>query len=389
MDEMQVQGGREAAEKKGGRGRRFLVFFLILLAVLSVVVVVAYRDGTGLDVLRRYFNYGGSASAAETEYLYESDASSRFALLDDRLVTVSDSALQILKADGKEVYSKALQMRAPALSVGGGYAAAVDVGGSQLLVVDREGERLSLTADEAEPFISANLNGNGWLAVTERTKNYKASVSVYNDKMQKVFTFNSSRRFVMDAWVTEDGRSLAAVTLGQADSVFVSDIVLYDLDSKDPRTTYSITDGLVLSIGQVGGRLTTVADTGISFADTAGKLRGTYSYAEEYLREYDLGADNCAVLLLNRYRSGSVGRLVTVGTDGTQQAELDIRDEVLDLSAAGRYIAVLYTDRLVIYTTQLQEYATFSGIDSVKGVCMRSDGSAVLLGARKATVFVP
>ena len=152
---------------------------------------------------------------------------------------------------------------------------------------------------------------------------------------------------------------------------------------------YGITDGLVLSIGQVGGRLTTVADTGISFADTAGKLRGTYSYAEEYLREYDLGADNCAVLLLNRYRSGSVGRLVTVGTDGTQQAELDIRDEVLDLSAAGRYIAVLYTDRLVIYTTQLQEYATFSGIDSVKGVRMRSDGSAVLLGARKATVFVP
>ena len=207
--------------------------------------------------------------------------------------------------------------------------------------------------------------------------------------MQKVFTFNSSRRFVMDAWVTEDGRSLAAVTLGQADSVFVSDIVLYDLDSKDPRTTYSITDGLVLSIGQVGGRLTTVADTGISFADTAGKLRGTYSYAEEYLREYDLGADNCAVLLLNRYRSGSVGRLVAVGTDGMQQAELDIRDEVLDLSAAGRYIAVLYTDRLVIYTTQLQEYATFSGIDSVKGVRMRSDGSAVLLGARKATVFVP
>ena len=45
----------EAEAKKARRPRRFLRFFLILAVVLAVVLVAAYRDGTGFDVLRRFF----------------------------------------------------------------------------------------------------------------------------------------------------------------------------------------------------------------------------------------------------------------------------------------------------------------------------------------------
>ena len=66
-----------------------------------------------------------------------------------------------------------------------------------------------------------------------------------------------------------------------------------------------------------------------------------------------------------------------------------LREEVLDLSAAGRYLSVLYTDRCVIYSSALQEYASLVGTDGIRAVLQRADGSALLLGAEEARLFVP
>ena len=68
---------------------------------------------------------------------------------------------------------------------------------------------------------------------------------------------------------------------------------------------------------------------------------------------------------------------------------LKLLAKVLDLSAAGRYLAVLYTDRCVIYSSALQEYASLVGTDGIRAVLQRADGSALLLGAEEARLFVP
>ena len=95
------------------------------------------------------------------------------------------------------------------------------------------------------------------------------------------------------------------------------------------------------------------------------------------------------VLLLNRYQSGSVGRLVTVGTDGGEIASLDVNEEVLSVSAEGRYIAVLYLDRLVVYNRDLQVYASLNGTGYAREALMRPDGSVLLLGSESAKLFLP
>ena len=295
----------------------------------------------------------------------------------------------MLDASGGEVWSTPVNMAAPALASGGGRAVAYDVGGTALYVVDEKGLLLSLTADGEEPFIAASLNREGWLAVTAEKKNYKGCVSVYDKNLELVFEFKSSRRFLLDGWVTDDSSRLAAVTLGQENSVFVSSVVLYNLTEEEPFGDYTITDGLVAAIGQQGGRLVTVSDTCLTFADTDGKDTASYSYGGSYLREYDLGGEDFAVVLLNRYQTGSVGRLVTVDGDGKELGSLDVNQEILSLSASGRYLAVLYMDRLVIYNRELQVYASLKGTDYAKSVLMRPDGSALLLSSESASLFLP
>ena len=381
--------GAKEPPKKRRMLRKFLIFLLVLIAVLGLVLVAAWRDGTGFDALRRYFASGTEAVGGEkTVYRYDTDNTNRFARVGTgSLVILSDTSLRLLGPDGSEVWSANVKMNAPALGQGGGLAVAYDIGGTALYVLDETGPRLELTSDG--PLVSANLNSSGMLAVTTQISGTKGHVDVYGADMQVLFAFNAHRRFVADACVTEDGGYLAAVTMGQADSVFISNLVIYDLTQEDPVADYSVPDGLVTAMTGRGDRILTVTDTCLAVGNTAGKLVGTYSYNGEYLREYDLGGEDYTVLQLNRYQSGSVGRLVTVDDDGEEIASLDVAEEVRDVSACGRYLSVLYADRLVVYNRQLQAYATLHGPEHTREVLTRADGSVLMIGADSAELFLP
>lgn len=381
----------EAAEREAqkSRRRRFLIFFLVLAAVLLVVLAAAWRDGTGFDILRRTFSYQNQAGEGEAVYEYDASSQNRFAVLGDRLVVLSSTKLQILDPEDGEIWSVNVSMSAPALVQSGDRAAAYDVGGTDLYVLNEEGELLHLTAEEGEPFLAASLNEDGWLAVTEEKAASKGWVSVYDPDLELVFEFKSSQRFVMDACVTDNGKYLAAVTLGQETGTFVSNVVIYDLGKQDPEAEYDVTDGLVAAITDRDGQLVSVSDTCLTLANTKGEVEATYAFSGAYLRGYDLGGDGFVPLLLGRYRSGSVGRLVTVNDKGEEIASLDVSEEVLDLSAAGRYLAVLYADRLVVYNQELEVYATYESADYASGVLVRSDGSALLMSGESASLFLP
>ena len=372
--------------KKRHRLRRFLLFLLALVAVLAVVLVAAWRDGTGFDILHRYFSYDQEGDS----YTYDAASSNRFALLGERLVVLSDTSLRLLGQGEEEIWSTQVKMDAPCLSTGGGRAVAYDVGGTELYVLDENGLVKEFTADADHAFLAATLNAEGWLAVTAEKRGDKGAVTVYNDQLSDpVFQFNSSDRFVTDGYVTDDCKRLAAVTLGQENGVFVSNIVLYDLNAEDPVGDYDVSDGLVLAIGQQDDLLVTVTDTCLALTDRDGEDQVRYDYGGAYLREYAMEGDGFTALLLNRYKSGSVGTLVTVDEEGQEIASLEVREEVLGLSAAGRYLGVLYLDRLVIYNQDLQEYAVLNGISYAKTVLMRQDGTALLVGSQKAELFLP
>ena len=209
--------------------------------------------------------------------------------------------------------------------------------------------------------------------------------------MTRIFDLTSGERFVAEARISDDGNTLAAVRLGQEDGVFISSVVLYDLreaGEKTPIADYSIPNGLVLSTGEQRGRLVTVSDTCVTCASYSGRVEGSYDCGSAYLRAYSLG-DEFTALLLNRYQAGNVGRLVTVDAEGAELGSLEIHEEVRSLSAAGRYLAVLYTDRLVVYNENLQVYASLRGITGVSSAVMRPDGSALLFSTESASQFLP
>ena len=383
----QKQGA--AGEKPKRSGLRSLPKLLLLLAVVLVVVVLtSMEDGNHFASLRRWLMYGDSGTG-QNYYTYVADGNNRFALLGEDLLVTNQNTVQLLSDDGTIRYSLSVSMTTPMVSVGGDVAAVCDVGGSSLYLLDETGTRREMTLSSGLRYYSARLNSVGWLAVTEEKNGYKASISVYNSSGELVFSFDSYDSYITDALVTEDCRSVVAVSLAPQDSVFSSTLLVYDLSEAVLTASCPIRDGLPMDITCTGDELLALCDTRLAIADLEGNTILDYPYGSMYLHDYAFGGKDFCALLLGKYKAGNICELTTFDLEGQQIASLEVTEEVLDLSAAGNYLAVLYSDSLVIYTRDLQEHARLDGTDYAGHVIMEPGGTAMVITGTAAWRFLP
>ena len=382
----------QAAPRRSGGFGRALRVLLTLLIVLAVVVAAAWKDLKSLDSVKRLFSYNKITQDEQGKaelYAFSNDRSNVFALLGDHLIVASTTNVTVLGDDGSIVYSGSVKLASPAIAIGGQTAAVYDIGAQTLLVFSASGLVRDMSGECSGSILSVSLNPSDYLTLNAEKSGYKSAVTVYDASGEKVFAFNSSERYVIDAAVLRDCKHMAAVTLGEANGAVANTVSLYSLGSEKAASVNTLTGSLLLSLDSVAGSLACLTDESLTFFTASGSLAGSYRFEYPYLRGVSMEGNNFAVLLLSRYRSGSALRLVTVGTDGEVLGGLDSRGEVLSLSATGNYLAVLYSDSLVIYTPQMEEYARLDGTEYARAVIMRDDGTAVLIGSASAWLYIP
>lgn len=396
MDRMEFDQGnlQEEAPRRVQRRKRPelkpIWFAAVAVALLAVVLIAALTDTTAFDGLRRSVTYA-RAKKDETGcaqlYHYAADRTSCFASLDGSLAIVTNSQLLVMQEDGQVVCNETVKWTSCTVTGTGSLAAAYDIGGSNVYVLNAQGLVRKITC--GGEILSVTLTREGRLAVTLNERGYKAAVEVYDEDGVKEFAFHSADSFLMTSSVSRNGKEMAAVTMGQSQGSFTSSIVLYKLDRQEAYATCDLAGVAVYDLGLIGKRYCAVAEDSLHFIDQKGRAAASYSYDGGVLRRCSLGGDGYAAVLLGRYKVGSQLRLVTVNGDGKELGSLDLDGDVLSMSASGRYVAVLFADRLVIYNKNLKEYATLQGVSSAGDVLMRSDGSAVLAGSAAASVFLP
>jgi hypothetical protein len=376
-------------EKKDNR-KKWTIFGVVVAVVLLVVVIALLWDGTGFDGLRRGIIYARAEkdeSGCAQLYSYTNEKNSCFASVDGSLIVASPGQLQVLGEDNTVRYTTGLKFKKSAMSRCSSQVAVYDIGGTEIYVLDAQGLVRQITC-EGE-ILTANMNENGWLAVTVNKSGYKASVCVYDPSGKRTFEFNSSERFVMTAAVSRNGGQMAAVTMGQEEGTFVSSVVIYKLNSTEAFASCDLPGDAVYALGLLGNRYCAVAEDAVYLIQENGTLAASYDFGGEYLRRCSFAGEDYVTVLLGHYRSGGQGRLITLNSAGDVLGEREVDHEVLGLSAAGRYAAVLYNDHLTIYNRKLEECATLPDVSAAREVLMRQDGSAVLAGNETASLYLP
>ena len=385
--DLQEEQPRRLRQKK--KPRKWLWLTLIVLVVLGAVAAAVLWDANSFDGLRRSIIYA-RAEKDETGcaklYYYENDATSRFAAIDGSLVTVAANQVRLLDERSQVLYQNSVRFLHPDLVSGGGVAVAYDIGGTALYALDSKGLRWQQET-EGE-LLAVTVNPHGYVTAVYNKSGAKAAVTVWDSNGAAVFTFQSAQRFVMTAALGQDDRTLAAVTMGQEDGKFQSFLVLYHTDSDKMVATTPVDGGVAYALETLQREFCAVTEQGLYLLDSGGELKASYSYGGQFLRRCVVGDGGWAALLLSRYKSGGYASLITVDGDGNELGGCDIDGEVLDISTAGRYVAVLFSDRLTIYDKYLTEVATLPDVSEVRAVLMRADGSAVLAGASGASLYL-
>jgi len=385
---MTSKENKKGQKKRGGLAKRLLALLGVLCAVLAVVVLTTMEDGRHFAALRRWLIYGDSSSTQDV-YAYAADPANRYGRLGESLLVVSPNTAQLLLDDGTIEYNLSLNMESPQLSVGSRLASVCDVGGSTLYLLDQSGIRRTLKTERGLSYYAARLNGGDYLAVTEQKSGYKASVSVYSPGGELVFHFDSYDNYISDAVVTEDCRSVVMVSLEAYDGAFASKLLTYNLESAERTGECPIRDGLVMDLACNGGRVLSLCDKRFTITTQTGDTLLDRTYGNLYLHDYALTGGNFCALLLGRYQAGNICTLTTYDLDGEALASLDLTEEVLDLSAAGEYLAVLFGESLVVYDRELEERARLEGTDYAGQIQMGDDGTVLLISGTSAWRFLP
>ena len=382
--------------KKEHRLPRFLVRLIATLVVLAValclVVLVAFRDRLNLDSVKRWFHYRSltiSDSGKAESFAYDGDLNCTFAVLDGDLLICSGNAISLYSGSGTRYISEQVNMENPVVSTNGSLAVVYDAGGSSLYVLGQRS--LVWSADDLDGILSARLNRNGQLTVVTQASGYRGTVTVYDAAYAPVMSVNLTSAFVMDAALSDDGHTLATLTAGQRNGAFSTGLELYAMDyasgGYQADVSCSLGDGVALDVRHTAEAVWTVSDRGLTVTDHAGQTARA-DWSSKYLRRYTLSGDGFAAALLGRYRAGSQAELWIVDSQGHHQT-LEFNEQVMSIAAAGRYFAVLTSDRLDIYTDQMELYSTLRGTQGARTVLLMADGSAILVSADSAGFYIP
>ena len=381
-----------APKKKPNIFVRLLAFLVTLALLLGAVAAVVYRDRLNFDSIRRWFVYRSleKSDSGQTEsFQYDSAGKGGYSRVGDDLLVWSTAGVRLYSSGGVEYLNESLTLNRPVADTCGSAALIYDAGGNVLHTYEDRSTSFVLNTEQGHEILSARMGPGGSFAVTTRESGYKGVVTVYSSGGHPVVGIRISTRFVTDGLLSDDGKTVAVLTVGQNEDVFESGLDLYALDGDVPFASYSLGNNAILDLRADGSAFWALGESSLSVARADGSAAVHYDYAGRYLKDYALEGDGFSALLLGKYRAGSGAALVTVGADGQELASLDLEDQVLDLDASGRYVAVLTAAGLTLYTKDLQLYDALENTMGARSVVLRSDGTAFLVGGETARLYIP
>ena len=370
---------------------------ITFLLVLGALLLVYNRDRFNLDALKRFITYHNlekNDAGQTTQFHYPPDTTNAFASLDGTLLLCSDTALQLYSNSGLQYINEQVKMTRPVISTCGSYAVAYDVGGNDLYLIHDKKIVHTYSSEEGCGLLSARVNENGYMAVVEQAPGYKASVKIFDDSARLLLAENISSEYVMDAIVSPDNRRFAVVTIGQKQKKFNTTINVYECKEGDFLAGSVLENQVVLDLNWNGSLIWVQERNGAAVLDCSHvqdkrmKVVGSWTEPNQYLQGFSLEGDSHAVEVFSWYKAGGSGEVMLINENGEAEVSQAVSGQVLSVSAAGRYIAVLTTEELTIYTDDLQEYSRTENRGSQRAI-IDTDGATMMIGADNTRLYVP
>lgn len=374
---------------------RLIAFLVTVALACGAVFLVVNRDKINFDALRRWFTYrtlARSDTGVGESFAYQGGGSLTLAACNGDLLSVSQTGVRLYSPGGVAYVEDTVTLSHPVCQVSKNAAVVYDAGGT-FLAVYRDREQVFQLEGNAT-ILSARLGTNGSLAVVTRSSGYKGVVTVYNSSFRRLLELNLSSAFALDAVPSPDGRDVLVVAAGEQDHLFNCTLARYtiaDIDPENPvpSAVWPLGNRLPLDLIWDANGIRVMAEYAALAADNELRETAAVDWSDRYLKRYSLLCSDVFVTLTGKYQAGSQTTLEVYDRSGERLGFLESSRPILDLSAAGKYVAVLSAQQLDIYTQDLELYATIANTQNASHVVLLEDGSVFLADQSTAWLQLP
>ncbi|MBE6948837.1 MAG: hypothetical protein E7456_03220 [Ruminococcaceae bacterium] len=354
--------------------------FIVIVGVLVLVAVNLKNPSTDAfgKTLKSWFGIGSRAETFE----YGKKEPTAFAVVNDGIAAASKTGFIIFDKWGDKVVDKDVVMERPVVVSNGSVSGFYDCGGYTLFIAGDNGNIESYVSDKK--LVSVSVNKEGWFTLCTEEENYKGSVTVLNDKHNAVYKFYSGDGYILSAELSDDCRMLLAVKLTPTGT----DVVEYSLDSEEEQARISLSSQVAVGCEYGGyGDISILTDEAFYVYDNDGNPKECYDFSEYDLDGFSLEDDGYSVISCGASLADARSYLATLDDTGNLIAKQETAKTIVDISAGGQYIAVLYTDGLTVYDKNLREQKTYEITNGADAVVMCDDGTVMVTSEYSAQVL--
>lgn len=375
--------------KPRGHKRRWLIFLGILLLVLALLIWFLLSNSTALDGVKRTLRYLGNRDGDYGRVSFETFGRCAYSQVGDGLAVGTQGGVTLFAPDGKIVGRIQRNLTTPALLGRDDALLAYDIGGTLLAVMDDSGA-VRMEKKTAGRIFDADLSTKGYSAVLSEGEDCRTTLEVYDPHGTLLYRRNSKTHYLNCCALSQNGAYAVAAAMGQEQIAFSTTAQVYRTDKEEIAAEIPLGNQVIYDMAFVDANtICAVGADRMVFFETDGTVLGEYAPENGELAGYSFGGDGFVTVLVNLYQTGSRYMLATVDAEGAVIASVTTDEAPTAVSACGRYAAVLTARELRIYDSNLEVSNVTENMDGFVNALVRSDGTALLIGAGSAEVYIP
>lgn len=345
-----------SARRRGIFLRRLAVLVAIMISVFAIMslnnLLVHWQFPTLVNNFLQGFGRAGFPIQAPGGTLRDVKA------LGSDIVVLNDSNLHLYNRNGSELLN-IQRISENSILLTAGNRMLTYANGSPSFRIHFQ-NRLILEAEHDNPIISAALGARGNYALVSSTMQFTSQVTVFTERFEQHFQWNSSELVAMVA-LNARGTGMAAGSIGASGGELISTVSLFAFDTRETVGSLELPGELILGLEYLNDdRIGLITDKGLRIMDAGtGRLINSYNISAGRIALARMTGEYILILNENpEYRAQTVILLSARGAElGRSELETPVRDmqvgrgRVYILTAGG----VLRYDQSMNLTGEFQQ----------------------------------
>ena len=393
-----VRRDPDAEKQRRSRRRRLILLPVAALVIVLALVVLLFPELVNFDAVKRYFHYLGKRdSEGYGSISFDADGTNDYGTLGDVFALGADGGLYLFDFNGEQKLVIEGTTSDPRVLCSDDRVLCYSMSGSYFALADLNGNRL-IDTTLSGTILDVDLSRDGYIAYNQSGSEEKTVTTVLNRDGAAIYRYRSSSQYLNLCAVSSNGQALAVAGLSENNSAFSSNVVFLKTNqelvagSEEAEKSVKRLDlgnRLVYDLSfTAADRVCILTEDALVFASTAGEQLKEYPYEDGILTACSFGGKGFVVLLL-RDSMGDGYTLLSFDPNGKLLGSDSFHQTFHSLDARGSYIALLSDGGLTVYRKNLQQYAQQTDVGSATQVCMRDDGTALLISGDKAEMYYP